>query len=264
MNRLAILLLLTVISAITIIPPQQTLPAYASTSSTETLIDNGGFEDGWHLETTYWTPEGGPFHNQYQEITPPENWTAWWREGFTCSGTPDWVTGRPEVRVISAIPDPKRIHSGEQAVQWFTLWRCHEGGLYQRVAAEVGYYYDFSIFAHSWFSNCSTRPHDPPYDYDCVTPIAWAQDWLSVGIDPTGGIDPLGPAVVWGQAQEVYGVYDEILTTGRVQAQGDTLTVFVKSETSHPLKHADFYIDDAIMRDMTYRVYLPIAGGTDD
>jgi len=223
----------------------------------EALLANGNFEGGWHLETAYWTPEGGPFHNQYQEITPPEGWPAWWREGFLCSGTDDWRTGRPEARVISTVPDPGRVHSGEKATQFFTYWRCHEGGLLQQVAVEPGHYYAFSVYGHAWYSRCSTKPHDPPLDIDCATPITWAQDWLSVGIDPTGGIDPLGPAVVWGEAREIYGVYDMALTAGCVQAQVETLTVFVKSEASHPLKHVDFYIDDAVLRDVTYQAFLP-------
>lgn len=222
------------------------------------LLENGDFEGGWHRATAYWTPEGGPYHTEFGEVAPPAGWTAWWREGFLCAGTDGYRLGRPEVKVISG-PDAERIRSGEQAVQWFTFWRCHEGGLLQQVAVEPGRYYVFSVYAHSWFSNCSHRPHDPPYDYDCATPIGWAHDWLSVGIDPTGGIDPLGPSVVWGQAQEVYGVYGEPLETGRVQAQGETLTVFVRSEASHPLKHADFYIDDALLRDVTYQVFLPLA-----
>jgi len=132
------------------------------------------------------------------------------------------------------------------------------GGLLQQVAVEEGHYYTFSIYGHAWFSRCSSRPHDPPYDTNCVTPIDWAQDYLSVGIDPTGGIDPMGPSVIWGERQEIYGVYGEALETGRVQAQGETITVFVRSEASHPLKHVDSYFDDAVLRDVTYRVFLPM------
>ena len=79
-----------------------------------------------------------------------------------------------------------------------------------------------------------------------------------MGIDPTGGIDPLGPAVVWGERQQVYGLYGPSLEVERVQAQGPIATVFVMSEASHPLKHADFYMDDAMLRDVTYRVFLPL------
>lgn len=223
------------------------------------LITNESFEKSWHLATTYWTPGGGPFHNQYQEITPPTGWTAWWHEGFPCSA--GWLTRRPEVRVISAIPDAARVRSNNQAVQWFTFWGCHSGGLYQQVAAEADHSYTFSLYAHSWFSNCDLKPHYRlPLDYDCDTddPILWAQDWLSVGIDPTGGIDPLGPNVVWGTRKQIYGQYARPLVVERVKAQGTTITVFVWSQASHPLKHADFYLDDALLHDVTHRVFLPL------
>lgn len=221
------------------------------------LLTNGGMESGTSRDTIYWTLTGGPFYTHFGEIEGPEGWTAWWREGDLCTGTDDWRTGRPEVKVISG-PDQARIHSGEQAVQWFTFYRCHDGGLLQQVSVIPGHYYTFSIYGHAWFSRCSSRPHDAPYDTDCATPIFWAQDYLSVGIDPTGGIDPLGPEVVWGRAQEIYGIYGEMLTIERVQAQGGTLTVFVRSEASHPLKHVDSYLDDAVLLDVTYRQFLPV------
>lgn len=225
----------------------------------ETLLDNGNFEGGWTRDTLYWTPDGGPYNDEFNEIAPPEGWTAWWREGFPCSGTSDWKTGRPEVRVISTTPDPVRVHGGERAVQWLTFWRCHDGGLLQQVQVEPGHYYTFSAYGHAWYSKCSTRPHDPPYDHDCKTPITWAHDWLSVGIDPTGGIDPLGPSVVWGEAQEIYGVYGEALTMGRVWAQGEIITLFLRSEAMYPLKHNDSHWDDAALRDVTYQAFLPFA-----
>lgn len=227
------------------------------TQAPEPLLVNGGFEDGWHLEAVHWTPEGGPFYNQYQEIMPPEGWIAWWREGFPCAGIDEWLTGRPEVRVISMIPDAERIRNGGQATHLFTFWRCHTAGLLQQVPVEPGRHYAFSIYAHAWYSRCSFKPHHPPLDTDCKTPITWAQDWLNVGIDPTGGIDPLGPDVVWGPRQQIYGRYAGPLETGRVQAQGDMLTVFVRSEASHPLKHNDIFLDDAVLLDVTHRALLP-------
>lgn len=225
----------------------------------EPLLQNGGFEGGWHLETAYWTPGSEVTHDQYQEITPPTGWTAWWYEGFPRAG--GWLTRRPEVRVISTIPDAARIRSDDQAVQWFTFWGCHSGGLLQQITVTPGHYYDFSIYAHSWFSNCDIKPHyHLPLDYDCDTddPILWAQNWLQVCIDPGGGIDPLGPNVVCGTRKQVYGQYAGPLIIEHVQAQGDKITVIVWSEASHPLKHDDVYLDDALLRDVTHRAFLPV------
>jgi len=248
----AVLALVTLAAAVVFVP---------RAPSAGSLLANGGMEGGTTQDTLYWTLDGGPYSTQFNEINGPEGWVSWWREGFLCSGTDDWRTGRPEVKVISTVPDPERVHSGEQAAQFFTFWHCHSGGLLQQVAVVPGHYYTFSIYAHSWFANCDLKPHyHLPLDYDCDTenPILWAQDRLSVGIDPTGGIDPLGPNVIWGERQEIYGVYGEPLIMGRVQAPSETLTVFVRSEASHPLKHADSYFDDAALLDVTYQVFLPV------
>ena len=232
-------------------------PVYADRPGIATLA-NGGFEGGWHRATAYWTPTGGPFSTEFNEITPPEGWTAWWREGFPCAGTPDWETGRPEVRVVTQVPDPERIHGGTQATQFFTFWRCHDGGLFQQVAVEEGRYYTLSAFAHAWYSRCSLKPHNPPLEADCVTPIDWAHDRLSVGIDPTGGIDPTASTVLWSEPQEIYGIYAQQLTLQGVQTQVPTATLFLRAQATHPLKHNDVHWDDAALRDVTYQAFLPL------
>lgn len=228
------------------------------TQPIEPLLQNGGFEGGTTRDTLYWTLNGGPYSTQFGEINGPEGWVAWWHEGPPCSGTSDHRMRRPEVKAISVIPDPERVRSGGKAVQWFTFWGCHKGGLLQQVAVKPGRYYVFSIYAHSWFSNCSHRPHDPPYDYDCKTPIDWAQDWLSVGIDSTGETDPMASTVEWGTPLQEYGRYGRRLTTERFLAEGPLVTVIVESMASHPLKHCDFYLDDALLRDVTHQAFLPI------
>lgn len=219
------------------------------------VLMNSGFEEGWWLETTYWTPEGGPFHNQYQEITPPVEWTAWWYEGFRCS---DHYTlqGRPEVRVISKTPDPTRIHSGDQAVKWCTFWRCHRGGLYQQATVTSGEFYTAQAYGHSWFSDCDDKPHKPPYEKNCLTPILWAHLRLRVCVDPLGGIDLAAPSVVCSAWEEIYGKYGDPLRLEHVEAISSTMTVFTESDASHPLKHDDVYWDDVTLSE-SYQVFLP-------
>ena len=251
-KAVAVLALVALAAAVMLIPRAPTAGP---------LLANGGMEGGTTQDTLYWTLDGGPYSTQFNEINGPDHWVAWWVEGPPCTGTGDWRMGRPEVKVISTIPDPGRVHSGEQAAQWFTFWHCHDGGLLQQVIVKEGHYYTLSIYAHSWFANCDLKPHyHLPLDYDCDTenPILWAQDYLSVGIDPTGGVDPIAPTVVWGERQEIYGVYGEPLAVGRVQSLSETVTVFVRSEASHPLKHDDLYLDDATLRDVTYQVFLPM------
>lgn len=230
-----------------------------SFAPTAPMLINPGFEGGCWFETTFWTLDGGPFHDQFIEITPGEEWTAWWHEGALCTGTHDHRQRRPEVRVISKIPDPTRIHSGNQALKFFTFWGCHRGGVYQQVIVEPGKYYTIQGHVQAWFSNCDLKPHYRlPLDYDCDTedPILWAQDWLRVCIDPLGGIDPAASSVVCSTWEQRYGSYGDPLVLRHVEAISSTATVILESIATHPLKHCDVYWDDVVLSE-SYQVFLP-------
>jgi hypothetical protein len=64
--------------------------------------------------------------------------------------------------------------------------------------------------------------------------------WL--GIDPTGGKDPFSPTVVWGRGAHIYNMYRPVPPV-EVDAQGSTVTVFLRSQTVWPFKHNDAYWD---------------------
>jgi hypothetical protein len=260
MKKTLALVLLILVSCIPspLSTPTTTSPLPVPVYAAAPVLINPGFEEGWHLATTYWTLDGGPFHDQFVEITPPAGWTAWWIEGPPCAGTDEHNQRRPEVRVISEIPDPARIHSGDQALKFFTFWGCHRGGVYQQVTVEPGKHYTVQAFVHTWFSNCSAKPHyQLPLDYDCKTPILWAQDWLRICIDPQGDIDPTAPSVVCSTWEEVYGDYGDPLRLEHVLAISSTATVILESIATHPLKHDDVYWDDISISE-SYQVFLPI------
>lgn len=221
-----------------------------------TGLTNPDFEGDMHTANVYWNPSGGPYSNHFAEINPPIGWTAWWREGFDCAfcggGPCTFQTGRPEVILTT---DPNRVHSGNKAVKAFTFYRCHEQGLYQQVSVDAARYV-FLVYAHSWYSNCSTKPFGPPLGGDCKTLLA-AKDTLKVGIDPDGGIDPHSPSVIWGVLIEQYGVYGQPLVV-IASVQTGTITVFVSSLADTPLKHDDLYLDDTALYAVPYSMYLPL------
>ncbi len=162
------------------------------------------------------------------------------------------------MRVIGRTPDPFRVHSGGGAAMVFTSWRCHDAGLVTLVPTQPGRAYVFSAYAHAWYSRCSQWAHHPcPLDVDCASCANWAHDWLSVGVDPTGGVDPFASTVVWSQPTEQYGTYGEKMRV-RVVAEADTVALFLRSATSHPFKHNDVYMDDVAMMEVETTLWFPV------
>jgi len=226
------------------------------------------FENGTNRQTLYWTPDGGPYHVEFGEISPPCNeddtgcWTAWWIEGYYVNGQ---QLSRPEVKLLSGtLVDPERVRSGNQVAQWFTFWRPHVGGLMLRQPAVPGQDYELSAFGHSWYSNCSYWQFvhwSYPLDYDCSTALTWAHDYLSVGIDPYGGDNPFASWVVWSDEREIYGTYSDDPLMARARAQGDTVTLWLRSRALWGLKHADNYWDDVAFGPRWVYWYPLMVGG---
>jgi LysM repeat protein len=73
---------------------------------------------------------------------------------------------------------------------------------------------------------------------------------MQIGIDPTGGINPYSPSIVWSGYKNPFDAYQQFSVS--VQAQGDSVTVFTFSAPSvnpnspeYGFKHTDIYWDDA-------------------
>jgi hypothetical protein len=237
--------------------PESRVSSSAMQQIATNLLVNPDFEDAttW-TRACHWQGEGGALDcvSRFQEVRPPTGWTAWWGEGIICEG--GWLTGRPEFTIVTRVTDASRIYTGNQAAKQFTFYRCHLMGLAQTVAVEAGESYVFTVYAHAWYSRCSSRPHDVPYEADCSTPIGWASDWISIGLDPMGGNDPRAASVIWSNKITIYGRYStRLAVTG--QAEANQMTVFIRFETTHPLKHCDGYADTARMW-KAWQVFLPM------
>jgi hypothetical protein len=229
----------------------------------DNLLENPSFEGGQSnnlIDTIRWVDGTGPLYNLFGNIYTPDGWRVWWREGDTSPVFTATTTARPESRLVTTSPDPVRVHSGDQAASMFTFFRLHNMGLMQIVTATIGAHYDLTAWAHSWYSTCSTRPHDPPFDNDCTTRLWDSHDLLQVCIDPTGGIDPNGPDVVCSVPIEQYGGYSQRLELLGVEAQAQQVTVFLRARNNYPLRHNDVYWDDVTLEPVE-NIYLPLVMG---
>lgn len=213
------------------------------------LLKNPGFEGDWWRKTHT--------GQEFGEIFVPVDWVAFWKEGGTVPHDPANHDGygRPEMQVINREPpflDPLRVHSGNRALKFFTFFRIHDAGVYQRVTGIVpGTRLRATGWAHAWSSG-----QDDPHASDGVGKGAFfirAIDYdrddgvrnftFAVGIDPTGGTDPWGDNVVWGEGAHIYNAFAQIPAV-EVVAQASAVTVFVRSTVLWRFKHCDAYIDD--------------------
>ena len=227
----------------------------------QNLLRNGGFEADWGEERSHrchiFPVDEGPYFADLGNIFVPPGWVAWFQhDGENLA--------QPEGGDIGKSPDPHRIRSGERAYKLFTFHRKHHAGLYQQVKVTPGTQLRLSAYAHAWSNHKGEgfpHPSDgrwsegvgyderiilegdaPPLNGDPQND-ALGNFTFYVGIDPTGGDDPLADTVIWGRGAHIYNGFHEVPPV-EAKAQADTVTVFLRSKTMWAFKHSDTYWDD--------------------
>ena len=201
------------------------LPAAAAPQQQDgNLLQNPSFEG------TYSAWNGIP------QIQMPAGWTPWWIDG---TGDPDWKDQRPEWKPAEIEKYADRIHSGTRALQWHKSYATYWAGAYQQVSVPANATLKFSAYTQAWscsdYSKCS--------EGSTVWSLEPANTDMRIGIDPTGGTNPLSANVVWSASSNPLDawVYLEVTAT----AQGGTVTVFLFSHPDWPKQNQDGYFDDA-------------------
>ncbi len=158
-----------------------------------------------------------------------EGWTAWYDEQDG-NIQPEYYAASDESNGLGA----PRIHSGEDAQQYFTYFAGHRAGVYQTVSGITpGEALRFSVYAYLWSSAMS----------DADVSEMDGGLLLEVGIDPTGGTDASSDAVVWSTPAQIYDDYAEYAVTAAAEAE--SVTVFVRSTVAQPVANNVIYLDDA-------------------
>lgn len=191
----------------------------------------------------------GPTGETYDNVRAPSEWIAYWLENAP-GVDPEARTGRPEVLPIfkPTFPDPERFMPDQSyALKMFTFWRNNFMGIGQTINAQPGRDYSWSIMAHAWYSDCSQKPHEPPLEKDCETPIDWANFFVRMGIDPDGGQSPWEDDIQWTKWTILpYGTYSATpIASPWVTASATNVTVWLQARTTHSLKHCDLYLSTA-------------------
>lgn len=167
------------------------------------------------------------------EVQVATGWFPWWVQG-TPDQTEVGYLRRPEYKPeLGRLFGYRRIHGGDYAQKFFTTYSTHVGGFYQQVAVPRGYRVTFSIWVQVW-SSSGNNPDEVIDDGDYK---------VSVGIDPTGGVDGSATGVVWSPQMRADNQWVQLEVTA--VAQASTVTVFARSAPLYRVKHNDSYWDDA-------------------
>lgn len=155
------------------------------------------------------------------------SWQPWSLPPDTSSSS---INARPEYKPAPA----NRVRSGSSAQEYNTFFATHTGGVYQRVPVTPGTQLRFSLFVYVWSSASFANPDvsDDPNDV-----------LVRVGIDPAGGTDGTSPNIVWSSDTEFYDQYRELSVNAT--AQGNAVTVFVRSAPQGFVGTTNVYLDDA-------------------
>jgi hypothetical protein len=227
------------------------------------LLRNGGFEADWgeersHQVLVFRQPGRAGSAEVRDNIFTPPGWTTWFRHE---PGTWD----QPEVRDAWISGDSSRVHSGQKGVLLFTFFRRHDAGFLQQVDVVPGSRLRLTAWAHAWSNHGDPAlpgrfPHsdDPRWSegehvgYEHFFALEGTDELddgdrnftFTVGIDPTGGIDPYADTVVWAQGAHIYNAHRPVPSVEAV-AQTEKVTVLLRSRTLWTFKHNDAYWDDA-------------------
>lgn len=227
MRRIVCFFLLGALAVLTLAPGARPMEA------ADNLLRNPSFEGQYSA----WQP-------QYSTVQMAAEWLPWWVNDL--NHNPIWV--QPEYKRAEAYNYPTRVLDGQFAQQYFTFFKSHYAGIFQKVSGVTpGQRYRFSIWLQVWSSESAELPYS-------VNP---SNPRLHIGIDPLGGgqagpIGGLPASVVWSGEAPMDGVIDKWYQLNvEATAQNSTITVFVRSSPDFPIEHNDLYFDNAYLEAVT-------------
>lgn len=171
---------------------------------------------------------GRPFH-PYQDdnkrITAV-SWAPWYSEASI--EDPEWKNKTP---VFSPYTLDDMLTQ-----QISTPFGTHIGGLWQQVPSVEGNSYEFTVDGQAWSSeDPSPGSHLEPSDVN-----------MQIGIDPTGGLDPNSPLIIWSNAAQPISRWETLRI--EAEAQAAIITVYVKSAPKLPKRQQSVFWRNAFLR----------------
>lgn len=175
-------------------------------------------------------------------LTVADGWAPWWLSA--AKGSAAWKNRQPVFGHVQL--------DGRFTQQLATPYATHTGGLWQQVPSVVGNKYEFSADGQAWSSE------DPAP----ATQLEASDVKMQVGIDPTGGLDPDSPLIVWSKTAEPLCRWETVRV--QAEAEANVITVFLKSAPSAPKRQQSIFWRQAELRPIgEHKRSLNIVGAGD-
>lgn len=166
-----------------------------------------------------------PFRNNNKLITAV-GWAPWWLEAD--ENDPQWKKRQPTFGPYTLDDTLTQEIS--------TPFGTHVAGLWQQVPSVVGNAYEATVEGQAWSSE------DPAP----ASQLEASDVNLQLGIDPTGGLDPESPLIVWSEKVQPLSHWETL----RVEAEAEAaiVTIFLKSAPDLPKRQQAVFWRQAHLR----------------
>jgi hypothetical protein len=155
-----------------------------------------------------------------------DGWQTWY-----FGNGPEYKQANPEVAPFHR-PYPDRVHSGNNAQQYFSVFRVHDAGLYRRIEVPPYAVVEVTAWGSAW-----TSGEDDPKHSDAAQMMN-----MRVGVASEGGSDP--NAATWGDTFSPLDTWQPAPAVRVTAGESGIIAVFLRSSPYYPVKHNDVYWDD--------------------
>lgn len=165
-----------------------------------------------------------PYRND-NKLMIARGWAPWWTPAQ--EGDPHWQRRQPVFSPFTL--------DGRPVQQISTPFATHIAGLWQQVPTAPGNRYEFSVEGQAWSSE-DTAP---------ASQLEASDVNLQIGIDPTGGLDPSSPLIIWRDKIQPLSRWETLHITA--EAEASIITLFLKSAPTLPKRQQSIFWRNAYL-----------------
>ncbi|GAB4280977.1 MAG: hypothetical protein Kow0080_34290 [Candidatus Promineifilaceae bacterium] len=163
-------------------------------------------------------PPFTPYRNN-EKVLVAAGWAPWWLEATP--NAPSWKNRPPVYSTLQL--------DGQATQQLATPFGTHTGGLWQQIPTAPDNEYEITAEGQAWSSE----------DAAPGSQLEASDVNMQIGIDPTGGLDPESPLIIWSDPAQPLSHWETLRV--HVKAETNVMTLFLKSAPSLPKRQQSVF-----------------------